>query len=184
MLNLRGADAVRQCTKCAVGGGMRVAADNGHARQGCALLRADNVNDALTHVIHLEFEDAEVVTVLIQGFHLNARHFIRDGFQTALALCLGSRHVVIRGRDIGVDAPRFAASQSQPFKRLWRGHFVENVTIDIDQRGTIIPLFDEMVVPQLVVKRFRRHGLLLGIRLWPPSPATAGHATALSLGTE
>ena len=173
-----------QRTKGAVGRGVRVTTDHRHARQGCALLRTNHVDDALAHVVHLEFEDAEGVAVLVQGFDLDARDFIRDGFQTALTLSLGGRHVVIRGGDVGVDAPGFAASQSQPFKRLWRGHFVENVTIDIDQCRTIIPLFDEMVIPQLVVKRFRRHGLLLGIRLWPPSPATAGPAAALSLGTE
>ena len=118
VLNLGCTDAVRQCTKGAMGRGVRITADNRHTRQGRALLRADNVHDALTHVVHLEFENAEVIAVLIQRSDLNARHFIGDSVQATLALGLGGRHVVIGRGNVGVNAPRLAASQSQPFKRL------------------------------------------------------------------
>ena len=47
MLDLGGADAVRQRAEGAVRRGVAVAADDGHARQREALLRADDVDDAL-----------------------------------------------------------------------------------------------------------------------------------------
>ena len=47
--------------KRAVGRGVRVAANDGHARQGGALLRANHVHDALADVVHLEFGDAVLV---------------------------------------------------------------------------------------------------------------------------
>ena len=66
MLDFGRADAVRQRRERAVGGGMRIPADDGHARQGRALLRPDDVNDALAHVRHLELTDAEALAVLVQ----------------------------------------------------------------------------------------------------------------------
>src|SRR5690606_6817304 len=49
VLDFRGTDTVSQRAESAVGGGVRVAAHHSHARQGRALLRANNVDDALTH---------------------------------------------------------------------------------------------------------------------------------------
>ncbi|MNQ86901.1 hypothetical protein D3C85_1021070 [compost metagenome] len=141
----------------AVGRGVRVAADHGHARQGRALLRADHMDDALAHVVHLEFEDAEVVAVLVEGLHLQARDLVGDGLQTALALGLGGRHVVIRGGDVGVDAPRLAPGQTQPFEGLRRGHFVEDMAVDVDQRRTIVTALHLMHFPELVIERFAGH---------------------------
>jgi hypothetical protein len=50
VLDLAGADAVRQRAEGAVGAGVAVAADHRHARQRGALLRADDVHDALALV--------------------------------------------------------------------------------------------------------------------------------------
>ena len=122
------------------------------------------MNDALAAVVHLEFEDAEVIAVLVEGLHLQARHFIGDGFQAALALGLGGRHVVVRGGDVGVDAPWLAAGQTQPLKGLRRGHFVEDVPVDIDQRRTIIATLYLVRIPELVVQRFAGHGSILCFR--------------------
>ena len=47
VLDLAGADAERQRPEGAVGRGVAVAADDGHARLGQTLLRADDVDDAL-----------------------------------------------------------------------------------------------------------------------------------------
>jgi hypothetical protein len=58
---------------------------------------------------------------------------------------------------IGIDAPRLAPGQSQAFERLRRGHFVDDVTVDVDQRRAIVALFDQMRIPELVVKRFAGH---------------------------
>ncbi|MNZ51345.1 hypothetical protein D3C78_691550 [compost metagenome] len=161
VLDLGGADAVGQRAEGAVGGGVRVAADHGHARQGGALLRADHVDDALAAVVHLEFEDAEVVAVLVEGLHLQARHFVVDRLEAALALGLGGRHVVVRGGDVGIHAPRLAPGQTQTFEGLRRGHFVQDLPVDVDQRRPIVALLDQVHVPELVIKRLAGHGELL-----------------------
>ena len=51
MLHFGGADTERQGPERAVGGGMGVTANNGHPRQGDALLRAHDVDDTLVWVI-------------------------------------------------------------------------------------------------------------------------------------
>lgn len=157
MLDLGGADAVRQRTERAMRGGVRIAADHGHARQGGALLRADHMHDALARIVHLELEDAEVVAVLIQRLHLQARDFVGDRLQPALALGTRGRHVVVGRGDVGVDAPRLAPGQAQAFERLRRGHFVQDVAVDVDQRRTIVAARDLVQVPQLVVQRLGSH---------------------------
>lgn len=157
MLDLRGADAMRQRAERAVRGGMRIAADHGHARQGGALLRADHMHDALARVVHLELEDAEVVAVLVQGLHLQARDCVGDRLQPALTLGTRGRHVVVGRGDIGVDAPRLAPGQAQAFESLRRGHFVQDVAVDIDQRRTIVTARDLVQFPQLVVQRLGSH---------------------------
>ena len=58
VLDLAGADAERQRAERAVRGGVRIAADDRHAGQRRALLRADHVHDALAQVVHPEIRDA------------------------------------------------------------------------------------------------------------------------------
>ncbi|MNZ42919.1 hypothetical protein D3C78_605020 [compost metagenome] len=119
------------------------------------------MDDALAHVVHLEFEDAEVIAVLVQGLDLDARHFVGDGFEAALALGAGGRHVVVRGGDVGVDAPRLAPGQTQPFEGLRRGHFVKDVTVDVDQRRAIVAALHLVSIPELVVERLAGHRQVL-----------------------
>ncbi len=74
MFYLRSADAEGQRAKRAVGGGVGVAADDGHARQARPVPphhygRCPDTGDS---VIQL---DAELVTVLNQLLHLDTRHF-------------------------------------------------------------------------------------------------------------
>ncbi len=70
VLDLRGADAVRQRAEGAMGRGVAVAAHDRHARQGEALLRPDDVDDALALVELVEIFDAEVLGVLGQRLDL------------------------------------------------------------------------------------------------------------------
>ena len=60
VLDLAGADAERERPEGAVGGGVGVAADDGHARLGEALLGADDVDDALAGGAHGVLGDAEL----------------------------------------------------------------------------------------------------------------------------
>lgn len=156
VLDLGSANTVSQSTECAVGRGVGVAADHRHARQGGTLLRANDVDDALAHVVHLELDNAVFIAVVVEGLDLQARDLVSNRFDAALALRRG-RYVMVRGRDIGIDAPRLAPGQTQAFEGLRRSHFMDDVTVDVDQRRTIVALFDQMRIPELVVERFAGH---------------------------
>ena len=70
MLDLGRADAVRQRAESAMRRGVAVAADDGHAGQRKALLRADDVDDALADVVLVVIFDAEILGVLGQRLDL------------------------------------------------------------------------------------------------------------------
>ncbi|MCY1243357.1 hypothetical protein D9M72_563690 [compost metagenome] len=127
---------------------MRVAADHRHARQRRALLRPDHVHDALAVVVHLELGDAKAVAVRVQRVDLQLRHRIGN----ALA-AVGGRHVVVRHGQVGADAPYRTLRQLQPFERLRAGHFMQQVAVDIEQRGAVFLDVDGVVIPEFVVER-------------------------------
>src|SRR5690554_2163565 len=116
MLNFRGTDTVGQATKGAVGGGMGITTHNAHARQSRALLRPNHVNDALTLVLDLEFQNPELVAVLVQGFHLGAGNRIDNAIDAPVTI--GGRHVVVRCRNVGINPPGLAARNAKAFECL------------------------------------------------------------------
>ena len=63
VLDLAGADAEGQGAEGAVGGGVAVAAHDGHARLGQAQLGADHVDDALLRAAEAVQRDAEFAAV-------------------------------------------------------------------------------------------------------------------------
>src|SRR5690606_34505155 len=67
------------------------------------------------------------------------------------------RHVVVQRGEVRPHAPRRPASQTQAFERLRRGHFMNDVTIDVDEGGTIVTLGDDMRLEEFVVKCLGRH---------------------------
>ena len=152
VFDLGGADAERQRAKGAVRGGVRIAADDGHARQGGALLGTHHVHHALTFVAHGVFGDAEFGAVAVQGFDLQPG----DGIGDAPIAVLG-RHVVVGGGQVRAGAPGLAAAQSQALERLGRGDFMQQLTVDVDQRRAIRLGADHMGVPEFVVKGFAGH---------------------------
>src|SRR5690554_1304588 len=83
-----------------------------------SLLRPDHVHDALTDVVHRELQNTEIVTVVVQGFHLNTGDFILDGLNAAGTLSLCGGHVVVWCGDVGINPPWLATGQAQTFKRL------------------------------------------------------------------
>ena len=153
MFHFRGTDAEGQRAKGTVRGGVRVAAHHGHTGQRRALLRADDMHNALARVIHAKLGNAVVATILIEGFDLQARHRIGD------ALCAaGGRHIVVSGGEVGGDTPNFAARQAQAFEGLRAGHFVHQVAVNIKEAGAILVVTHDVRVPELVVQRFPGHG--------------------------
>ena len=66
MLHFAGADAKGQRAKSAVGGGVAVAADDGHPGLGQAQLGADDMHDALVGAVQAIQADAELAAVVFQ----------------------------------------------------------------------------------------------------------------------
>ena len=153
MLDLGRADAEGQRAEGAMGRGMAVAADDGHARLGQALLRPDDVDDALADVVHGIVRHAEVARVLLQRLDLDAAFLVGD----ALAAVAG-RHVVVGDGQRGLGAPDLAAGKPQSFEGLRTGHLMHQMAVDIEDAGAILLAVDDVAVPDLVEER---------ARLWP-----------------
>ncbi len=147
-----------QRAESAVGGGMAVAADDGHAGQGPALFGADDMHDALTHVRHRIVVDAEILGVLVERFDLNAAVF---GHRGRIGAVQRRGDVVIRHGDGLFGCADGAAGHAQAFKGLRAGDLMHEVAVDIQQAGAVIGLMDNVIVPDLVVKGTRAHGSAL-----------------------
>ena len=157
VFHFRCADAMRQRAECTMRGGVRITADHGHTGQGGTLFGAHHMHDALAHIVHFEFEDAEIGAVFVQGLHLHARYVITDRRQATGALNASGGHVVVGRGDIGRHPPRFAPGQPQTFKRLRRGHFMQDVAVDVEQRRAIVAAHHLVHVPKLVVQGLAGH---------------------------
>ncbi|GAB3984464.1 hypothetical protein GCM10029978_094220 [Actinoallomurus acanthiterrae] len=127
VLDLARADAERQRPERSVRGGVRVAADDRHARLGQAQLRADDVHDALTGVAHRVQADAELRAVLAQRLDLGARHRVGDRLED-----VGGRDVVVLGGDRQVRAPDRTVRHAQAVEGLRAGDLVDEVEIDVE----------------------------------------------------
>ena len=149
MLHLGRTDTEGQCAHRAMRRGMRVTANNRHTRQGRALLRADDVYDALANVVDFELGDTEGIAVFVQSLDLQARHGVGDA-RIALRT-LGRRHVVVTHRQISIDAPHGTVVNRQAFKCLRAGHLVQKLAINVNQRHAVLLLTNHVHVPKFVV---------------------------------
>jgi hypothetical protein len=151
MLDLRRADAVRQRAERAMRRGVAVAADDGHARQGEALFRPDDVDDALALVLFGIIFDAEIGGVLRQRLDLDAALGILDAFHPVRR----RRHVVVDDGERLFGRVHLTVCHAQPLEGLRAGHLVNEVAVDIEQRGAVLVGVDDVVIPDLVVKGAR-----------------------------
>ena len=145
---------MRQCAKRTMGRRVAVTAHNGHAGQGPALLWANDMHDALTHVRDRIIMHAEFLGVFIQRFDLNAALFVVD----ALGAIQSGRYVVIWHSDGLFWRAHFTARHTQTFKGLWAGHFVDQMAVDIQQAGAVFGFMGDMSVPDFVIECFGGHG--------------------------
>ena len=152
VLHLAGADAEGQRAEGTVGGGVAVAADDRHARQRAALLRPDDVDDALVGVAHAVVGDAELGGV--GGQHLELLG--RDRVGHRLVDVLG-RHVVVGGGHGELGAADPAPRQADAVEGLGAGHLVDEVEIDVEEVGLAGCSAHHVAVPHLLRER-RGHG--------------------------
>ena len=150
-LHLAGADAEGQRAEGAVGGGVGVAADDGHARLGQAQLRADDVDDALPVRAERVERHAELVAVGLQLGQLEAGLLVEDGQRAVVG-----RRGVIRGGDGALGMAHAQAAASKTLEGLRAGDLVHEVEVDAEDRGSPGLLVDDMVVPDLLDECARR----------------------------
>ena len=103
MFHFAGADAERQRAERPMRGGVRISADDDHTGQRQPLLRADDVDDALPDVAHVEDLDAGRAAVVLERCDL----FGGDRVFNRLA-AVGGRDVVVGHGDGRRSAPHRA----------------------------------------------------------------------------
>ena len=123
--HLRGADAEGDRAESAVRGRVAVAAGDGGAGLGDALLRPDDVDDALLAAGEVEIGDAGLAGVLVQ--FLDHRLGERVGKRGDLAV--GGDDMVHR-REGAMRVGDLEAEVTQHAEGLRAGHFVNEVCVD------------------------------------------------------
>jgi len=153
MLHVGGADAEGERAEGAMGRGVAVAADDGHARQSEALLGTHDMHDALADVGQRQIFDAEFLGVGFERRDLDPR------FRVGIAhVPLGRRHVVVGHGERRPRAAHLAAGQAQTFEGLRARHLVHQMAVDIERRRLAWRLLHQVGVPNLVVERLRHGG--------------------------
>ncbi len=127
MLHFRRADAVGERAEGAVRRRVAVAAHDGGAGQREALLRPDDVNDALALVELVEILDPEILGVLRHDRDLLGAFRIGIGLVT-----VGGRHVVVDHGQRLLRRMHLAPGGAQALEGLWAGHLVHQMAVDID----------------------------------------------------
>ncbi len=147
VLDLGGADAVRQRAEGAVRRGVAVAADDGRAGQREALLGADDVDDALPLVELVEVLDAEVARVGGERLDLDAAVVVVDALGA-----VGGRHVVVDDGERLLRRAHLAARHAQAFERLRARHLVHEMAVDVEEARAVVLALDHVIVEDLVVE--------------------------------
>ncbi len=136
MLYLGGSDAHGQRPEGTVSGGVRVAADHGHARLGEAQLRTHHVDDALLCIPKGMQPHPELRAVVAQRLDLRAAGQVSD----RLVDVQRGSVVVLRG-DGQVRAAQLAAGKAQAFERLRGRDLMDQVEVDEKKVGLGIGTF-------------------------------------------
>ena len=107
-----------------MGGGVGVAAHDGHAGLGGAELGADLVDDALVDVPHGVEAYPEFFAVFPQGGDLGAGDTVGD-FGQVTGFDAGGGDVVVFGGEVEFGVPEGAAGKPKAVEGLGGGYFVE-----------------------------------------------------------
>ena len=151
VLDLGRADAVGERAERAVGGGVAVAAHERGARQGEALLRTDDVHDALAAVELVVIFEAEQLGVLREIGDLRRAFRVRIGLGA-----VGGGDVVVDHQQRLLRRMDLAAGEPQSLEGLRARHLVDKVPVYVDEAGAVGLLVDQMVFPDFIVERTRR----------------------------
>src|SRR6476646_6722475 len=133
-------------------GSVAVAANNRLSRLRDSQLRPDDVYDALILAVHIEQADAGLFAILFQRVELRFGILVDNRQETVFG---GYR--VIHHCESQVGAAHFAAFRAQAGERLRRSAFVNQVAVNINERGLARLFINNVVVPNLFVQSFGGH---------------------------
>src|SRR3546814_3839491 len=104
-------------------------------------------------LVHREVVDAVFPGVPVQRLDLDAGLVV---LEDELGAVRRGRHVVVGHRHGTVGAAHLAAGGLQAGESLRRGHFMDEMQVDVQQAVALVIDINQMAVPDLVVKRARR----------------------------
>src|SRR6185312_14846104 len=145
MLYLAGADAESESAKSTVRSGVTVAANHRHAWLRQALLGPNDVYDALLLAVRSKQFDPEIAAVLFQLIDLRGCNLVDDGKRTVVG-----GDAVVGGGNRQVRPPHFQAALPQSGEGLRRCYFMDEMEVDINQRGCVRTLRHNVVIPNLL----------------------------------
>ena len=152
VLDLGRADAEGDAAERPVRGGVRIAADQGEARQGDALFGADHMDDAVAVVGHAEMGKAHFLGKGGQHFD-RFPHFARRNIVDRLG---GGGHAVIGDAEQLVRFPDRKALRLQRVEGA-EMQVVRQMPVDIEQDVAVFALEDDVLVPDFLEYGFA-HG--------------------------
>jgi len=111
------------------------------------------MDNALFQVGITDISDAGLGRVhLERGELLRALH-VGDGNAVARRIAPGRRRQVMVGNGKReIRAAHLATCRAKAFEGLRAGHLVDEVAVDVDEAGAIVPAFDDVGVPDLLVE--------------------------------
>ena len=155
VLDLGRADAERERAERAVRRRVAVAADDRDPGLREAELGADDVHDPLAPAAGRVEPDAELLAVAPQRLELRRGELVRRP--------VVRRDVVVHRRERQFGPPHLPPRQAQALERLRRGHLVDEVQVDVEQRRLALGLVDEVRFPDAVEERLS-HPRIVAIR--------------------
>ena len=136
VLDLAGADSEGERAERSVGGGVAVAADDGHARLGQPLLRPHHVDDPLRRAAASEERHLELAAILLELAELGG------GLLVDHRAAGGNGVVGGGGGEVGAADPELAPPEAG--EGLRRGDLVDQVAVDVEDGGGALLLRDHV----------------------------------------
>jgi hypothetical protein len=153
MLNFTGSNTKGQRSKSTVRCRVRVTAHRDGTGKGKALFGSNNVDDSLTLVGKGKVGETKGLDILLELHDLRSTgSLFNEGFHIDNTAAVTRGHVVIDRRQSAVRSSHAAASETEAFKCLRRRYFVNQVTINVDERRDTV-IVDQVIIPDLVDER-------------------------------
>src|SRR5215510_2184659 len=100
------------------------------------------MHDSLLGRMHVKETHAKFGAVLTKGFYLRGSNWISDTYSARI-----SRDVMVYGSNCELRTAHSPSIELQSLKCLWRGYFMHQVQVDIQQRRLASLFSDDMRIP-------------------------------------